>query len=183
MTAQEIGTFVRFGSNAICVLINNDGYGVERYISPNAHACEWLCPRRGLDGTAAFYPLQPATSISDKTCKLPPPVSAFKSKTKTTKPQFPSSITVSTAYNYVQRWDYAAVAAGMCNGTGRYKVFKATTFEEAEAAIVEAKALADHFVFLEVVVSRFDAAPAAGAVRRQFGSLFAPFSSMYKVGR
>jgi TPP-dependent 2-oxoacid decarboxylase len=40
MTAQEIGTFSRFGSNAVVVVVNNDGYVVERYLSPIIHACE-----------------------------------------------------------------------------------------------------------------------------------------------
>jgi hypothetical protein len=40
MTAQELGTFARFGSNAIVCVIENNGYLVERYLSPIAHSCE-----------------------------------------------------------------------------------------------------------------------------------------------
>lgn len=40
MTAQELGSFVRFGSTAVLLLINNNGYLVERYLSPIAHSCE-----------------------------------------------------------------------------------------------------------------------------------------------
>jgi TPP-dependent 2-oxoacid decarboxylase len=105
MTAQDIGTFARFGSTAVVVLINNDGYLVERYLSPIAHS----------------------------------------------------------SYNYLAPWDYSAVADAMCRRiTGaKYRVLRATTRDEAAAAIAEAKALRDHFVFIECVVSPKDAAPGA----------------------
>jgi TPP-dependent 2-oxoacid decarboxylase len=34
MTAAEIGNYVKCGSNAIWVCVNNDGYLIERYLSP-----------------------------------------------------------------------------------------------------------------------------------------------------
>ena len=51
MTAQELGTFARFGSDAIVILVNNDGYLVERYLSPIPHSSEgrlaarWVLPK------------------------------------------------------------------------------------------------------------------------------------------
>jgi hypothetical protein len=42
-------------------------------------------------------------------------------------------------------------------------VLRATSLEEAEAAFGEARALTDHFVFLEMVVSPKDAAPCEGS--------------------
>jgi len=44
MTAQEIGTFARFGSSAVVIVINNDGYLIERVLSPITHSCErpWI---------------------------------------------------------------------------------------------------------------------------------------------
>jgi TPP-dependent 2-oxoacid decarboxylase len=34
MTAGEIGNYARSGSNAIIILVNNNGYLIERYLSP-----------------------------------------------------------------------------------------------------------------------------------------------------
>lgn len=34
MTAGEIATFARYGSNAIIICVNNNGYLIERYLSP-----------------------------------------------------------------------------------------------------------------------------------------------------
>jgi len=66
-----------------------------------------------------------------------------------------------TAYNYLPPWDNAAVADAMCKNIpgGKYRAVRVATVEEAEAAIQEAKALTDHFVFIEVMVSKHDAAP------------------------
>ncbi|KAI8473166.1 MAG: thiamine diphosphate-binding protein [Monoraphidium minutum] len=122
MTAQEIGTYARFGSTAIVVVVNNDGYLIERTLSPIVHA----------------------------------------------------------SYNYVNRWDYTAVASAMCNGHGRYKVMRATSLDEARAAFAAAVELTDHFVFIEAVVSKTDAAPAAGMVRRQFQGAFFSSFPLYK---
>lgn len=40
MTAQDAAAFARWGSNAIVILVNNDGYLIERYLSPIPRACE-----------------------------------------------------------------------------------------------------------------------------------------------
>lgn len=50
----------------------------------------------------------------------------------------------------------------MCNGIGKHKVTRVTTYEEAAAAIREAKELPDHFIVLEAVVSPNDAAASEG---------------------
>jgi TPP-dependent 2-oxoacid decarboxylase len=34
MTAGEIGNYARSGSNAIIILVDNNGYLIERYLSP-----------------------------------------------------------------------------------------------------------------------------------------------------
>lgn len=45
MTANDLGSFVRFGSNAIVIVINNSGYLVERVLSPIAHSTyNYLAP-------------------------------------------------------------------------------------------------------------------------------------------
>lgn len=111
MTAGEVGNYAKVCSNAIMVLVNNDGYLIERYISP----------------------------ISE------------------------------SGYNYPKRWDYALLAEAMCNKEGKYKVFKVRTEAEADAAIAAARDdYPDHFVFMEVVVDKRDAAPGAGALRAGF---------------
>ncbi|WIA38705.1 hypothetical protein OEZ86_002005 [Tetradesmus obliquus] len=112
MTAGEIGNYARCGSNAIIILVNNNGYLIERYLSP----------------------------IPD------------------------------SGYNYLPSWDYSKVAEGMCNSSGKYKVFKVTTEAQACAAIAAAKQLRGHFVFIEVVVDKRDAAPGAAALRQGFVS-------------
>jgi TPP-dependent 2-oxoacid decarboxylase len=38
MTASEVGNYAKFGSNAIMILVNNDGYLIERYVSPIPHS-------------------------------------------------------------------------------------------------------------------------------------------------
>jgi TPP-dependent 2-oxoacid decarboxylase len=38
MTASELGNYAKFGSNAIMILVNNDGYLIERYVSPIPHS-------------------------------------------------------------------------------------------------------------------------------------------------
>ena len=40
MTASEIGNYSKYGSNAIMIVVNNDGYLLERYISPYPEASE-----------------------------------------------------------------------------------------------------------------------------------------------
>jgi TPP-dependent 2-oxoacid decarboxylase len=38
MTAAECGNYSKYGSNAIMVVINNDGYLIERYVAPHSQA-------------------------------------------------------------------------------------------------------------------------------------------------
>jgi indolepyruvate decarboxylase len=38
MTANDLGNFARYQSNAVMIILNNDGYLVERYISKDAGA-------------------------------------------------------------------------------------------------------------------------------------------------
>lgn len=78
------------------------------------------------------------------------------------------------------QWRYADVVEAMCRGVpdGKFKAFKVASRAEAAAALAEATsaALADHFVFIEAVVSPHDGAPCAGLMRQQFtGAFFAPF--------
>lgn len=40
MTAGEVGNYAKVCSNAIMVLVNNDGYLIERYISPISESGE-----------------------------------------------------------------------------------------------------------------------------------------------
>eukprot|EP00775_Hariotina_reticulata_P008717 gene8717-8898_t len=123
MTAAEIGNYVKCGSNAIWVCVNNDGYLIERYLSP--------IPEAG--------------------------------------------------YNYPKRWDYSLLAEAMCNKEGKYKVYKVRTETEAVAAIAEAKELPDHFIFIEVIVDKRDAAPCAGAMREAFLNHHFDMQSYHKV--
>jgi hypothetical protein len=61
----------------------------------------------------------------------------------------------------------------------KYRVIRARTVEEAEAAVAEAKELRDHFVFIEMVVSPRDAAPGErGCLTLVLGVLPAPDSAL-----
>ena len=167
MTAQELGTFARFGSDAIVILVNNDGYLVERYLSPIPHSSEG---RRSL--VYGFVRLPGGYVFLKPT--LPVPAMQLN---EPIQPPTPTPTPAATGYNYLAPWDYAAVADAMCRNVpgGKYKVLKAASYAAARAALLEARdALAGHFVFIEAVVSSSDAAPAAGAMRRAFcGGFFA----------
>eukprot|EP00775_Hariotina_reticulata_P008817 gene8817-8996_t len=123
MTSAEIGSYVECGCNTILVCVNNDGYCIERYLSP--------LPEAG--------------------------------------------------YNCIKRWNFAMLAEAMCNQEGKYKVFQVRTEAQAIAAIAEAKALSDHFIFMEVVVDKRDAAPCAGVLRETYISRHFDMQSYRRV--
>ncbi|GBF93529.1 pyruvate decarboxylase-like [Raphidocelis subcapitata] len=83
MTANDLGTFPRFGSNAIVVCINNDGYLIERVLSPFPNSSYNDLPRWDY------------TAVADAMCRNE--AGRFASYRVTTQPEAAAAVAAAAA--------------------------------------------------------------------------------------